>query len=175
MLCCFSFARVSATGRSELRDAPITLWLKGGVFLAFCAVVVDIVNYWHPITRHKTSFVYLLLSMAMLYSLIHDAYSCNENEDRLYSGGILRDLRPNTGLGWRFVWILMSLVSIISLPVVKSFLEVVDGPFFFWGCCIFYFFIAVVPLPPGRSAIRKLLDRLQASFRRPVSAPVQNR
>ena len=87
--------------------------------------------------------------------------------DQLYQGKVAKpaELMPYVmeKPGWRIAYILILLLDVRLLwvlPPSKSYLipEVIARTFLWVGMVIFYYFIAVDPLPPGISKVRKFVE-----------------
>jgi len=140
---------------------------KIGVILVSVSMIVNATNYLSQFLYIKTSILTVCFDGGMLLLMVGRSLDIARAEDQLWSGRRTKpaELMKYIGL-WpcRLLWIMFLSMDVwwfwFRFPLFRyQLLEFADGTFFTLGSAIFYYFIAVDPLPPGRSKIRALIEK----------------
>lgn len=150
---------------------------KIGIAISTLDLIVETLNYFYKFLHFSTTVFGLVILTLCLLTMIHRSIVCSKAEDHLWSGRLTRpaELLPySESILWRILWVALFLIDIFCafLGMHKYhhiFLEVVSQCFFSLGLIIFYYFIAVNPLPPGMSKLRKWINNFSQ-----VLTPVKN-
>lgn len=144
-----------------------------GISLVAISIMIDMANFFHQIFQHRTSLFEVIIDSLLLLSAMHRSFLCTKAQDQLYSNNDakLAELIPLTAkIGWRLLFVAASVIDALNIvtaylaPHRESlwFLDVVGTKFFFsLGLMIFYYFIIVDPLPPGKSKVRQWIEVLR--------------
>jgi hypothetical protein len=145
---------------------------KIGIALAAVDIGVQLLNYLHQFLRHKTPLSLMLLQLIILVDFYRRTFFLTKAEEHLGSGIKPRELMAFTvgwfNVWWRLLWLGMLLwdtVFLIVLPPRRGpywFADLVSTIFFSFGMSIFYYFVAVDPLPPGKSKVRVWMEHMRA-------------
>jgi hypothetical protein len=146
---------------------------KIGIALMAITMMLDVINYFHQIFGTRTSLILLISDGFLFLVLVYQSAHCTEAEGHFWSS---RNSKPailiqyvDMGL-WRLVPAFLLAIdaprAVFVLIVSRNryrFLECVWNLSFLLGMTIFYYFIIVDPLPPGKSRIRILLEKFSAT------------
>jgi hypothetical protein len=155
-----SHALQKATGLTNYFIANI------GVALMAISCMFSIANYFHQIFAEKTNVVDAVVSSAVLFITVRFSYYCTQAHDQLVTGS---NVKPTELMDLIIVW---PCRFILVLCVIGDILlsALLYKPGFQWifsrvskisyplGLAIFLYFIAVDPLPPGKSRVREWLE-----------------
>jgi hypothetical protein len=151
---------------------------KIGIAIASTDLAVQLLNYLHQFLRTKTSLTLVLLEIILAIDFYGRTHQLTKAEELLWSGSEVMPhwvtrfrVRP-----WRLLWLgifTMDIVWVGSIWPLRGpywVPELVSKIFFSFGLVIFYYFIAVDPLPPGKSKVRAWVDNLRQGRLTPVRA-----
>ena len=151
---------------------------KIGVALTAVSVMLDVINYFFPFLAFKTSAILLCVSGLMFMIMVGQSICLAKAEDRLWSGDGVKpaELMPYVRSGtWRVFLVHLFVLNILWFwtgpPFHYWLCEFAERIFFPLGLVVFYYFVAVDPLPPGKSKIRSLIEKL-GTIKTPV--PVES-
>lgn len=140
-------------------------------FTAIC-VIADVINYYYRFLPEPSSLFLVVISLLILLSCIHRSIACQHGEDK-----VGENVKPASVLYyterpfWRVIWTGLAVMdtgfAFRHSPFVLSWLQL--GAFSF-GCALFYNFIIVNPLPPGKNKVKEWLSNFG---RQPQLAPVR--
>lgn len=135
---------------------------KMGVGITSLSLTVDIVNFLHQFLPYKTPTSGLVLDGLCFLNMISNSIDCTKAEDRL------DDIKPSFLFRYRnrynrFLWWGFLIFDSIRFYFSHqyNFLNFARTEFFSVGLLIFYYFIAVDPLPPGKSKIREWIESFE--------------
>ena len=155
---------------------------KIGVACSAFNIIVATMNHFYQLLSYTTSAAILWIFGIVLCTLVRDSFNCSKAEEQLWSG---RNAKParllqyiSRGKFWRLLWISLFILDVDrlwhTLPRARYWLpEIVAQTFFSLGFALFYYFIAVDPLPPGKSKVREWLENF-GLFQKPVPVPTEN-
>ena len=155
------------TGRTNFFLAKTALCLAGLDILA------NIGNYWLHFLARETNIVQLVLGITVITFLFKDMYLCDRDEDNaidssnrattfhyLYKSQVVRLMFVFTAF-----WLLPLGVGEL-LTGKAAFTFRLLSFLYMYAITAFFYFIAVDPLPPGKSKIREWAESFVAGFRR---------
>lgn len=137
-----------------------------GVALTAISVIADAINYFHQFLPGKTILFSVAVDGMILLSCFLRSVACQRGEESIGESTKPSELLlyMQTGL-WRLVWVVFLVVDLFTTathvfgakhqPFMGTFLQQV---MFSLGLSLFYYFIAVDPLPPGTSKVREWLS-----------------
>jgi hypothetical protein len=136
---------------------------KVGVGISALTLFADITNYFHQFLSDKSSLSYVMLLLFILYTLVYRSLACAKAEDYLWSGKVLK---PSEILIFknrfvRLLWLVFLTCDVCLLPYrlhKYPLIDIFDKSGFSIGLFIFYYFIAVDPLPPGTSKVKEFFS-----------------
>jgi len=136
---------------------------KVGVGISSYALVIDLVNYVYQFFPEKGSIfsagIEVICFADMIVRSIHCA-KADKNLDNIKPAFLFTYTRSNfCRLLWAG-WFLFDVGTLFleKLPVHYQTLYISRRVLFSLGLAIFYYFIAVNPLPPGKSKVREWID-----------------
>lgn len=140
---------------------------KIGTGISAMSVLLDVVNYFTPVLNRKTGILSLLIAPVLLAAMVLRSVVCQKADDALWSGSSVKPselIEYMDGYGWRLFWIVLLFVDLfaelLQPPRAHMILEYVNGVGFSMGISMFFYFIAVSPLPPGQSKLRQWVNIL---------------
>jgi hypothetical protein len=144
-----------------------------GVALTAICIIASVINYFYQFLPEKSSFLLVVLGGLILISCVSRSIACQKGEDSIGDNVkpahvLFYQERPL----WRVVWVGFAIMDFcFSFMHHPWILALIQTWFFSLGCALFYNFIIVNPLPPGKNKVKEWLN----SFgRQPVPVPVQN-
>lgn len=148
------------------RNFGISNYFVAKIGIAFAGVdgLLDIANYFHRILAFKSSIVLLFLVCPYTFLLIWRSKSLTDAETRMLSERDQRTLDPllQSSVVLRVMFVGGLVPLLLQLPFIKvgnyPALDVFDHISFPFGLALYYCFVAVDPLPPGKSRVRQWLD-----------------
>jgi hypothetical protein len=149
---------------------------KQGRFITFCSGVFNLADYFLKLSADRPSIINAALTAFVIVLLAHDGKLCDEADRHVQSGadtlpkGIAASIRY--GLFWRLLWISFTARYTVKLIWVTEHRLAVFTENVLWclGVVIFFYFVAVVPLPPGKSKVREWIESFQRGKLSPVRA-----
>jgi hypothetical protein len=150
---------------------------KLGVFVAGSSLLVDIVNHFLKFLQTHTPLWVVVLNMFLFLVMVLNSLDLTKADETIGDGVLPRHLQPYVTQGptWRLVVMSVTLVSAGLFAWDYFFgryrffmLEFMHAVWFPAGMTVFYYFVAVLPLPPGKSKVRRWLENLRRT-RVPVS------
>lgn len=138
---------------------------KIGIALASLALSMGILDYFIPFLHsHTTKFSFFIKGLCII-DMIWRSFLCSKAEEAMYESDVKPAflLRLSGNTFWRLCWIGFLAIDLAYFPGSwkKNHLpDIVDENFFSLGLAIFYYFIAVNPLPPGKSKVREWINGL---------------
>jgi uncharacterized integral membrane protein len=146
---------------------------KVGVGLAAIEVMADCFNHFHQFLFVKTTGLGVFIDFILFVYLVWRSFLCTRAEDFAQSSSSnvkLVELLPYEDFQWRLVWtasflftVLLSLFLLCDNQSFKLVDAAVDSMFPL-GIMMFYYFIAVNPLPPGTNKIGEWVKGLRRSL-----------
>ena len=160
-----SHALQRATGLTNYFIAKLGLAFTG------VAIVIDILNYLHKFLSKDTPMALMVLDVIILLEIYLRTWLLTKAEEQLWIDSttkprmLLFDVKRPPW--WRITWIIgfifVSILCAIKPPEGPyRFLEWVAGPVFPFGLVIFYYFVAVDPLPPGKNKVREWIESFRS-------------
>lgn len=141
---------------------------KLGLAMSATDVVVEAINYFHPFLHSKTKWWLLVLYTMLLVEFYLRTLFLTKAEEHLWSGSCTKpqELKNLCIWWWRVTWLFwlgldLSVYTFSHLRGPYWFLEFVCQTWFSGGLVIFYYFVAVDPLPPGKSWLRKWIENFR--------------
>lgn len=146
---------------------------KIGVFLAASSLLVDIANHYLKFLLAETPLWLAIAFSVMMLSMFLRTMMLSQAED-----SIGNDTKPRALLfyakekaGWRMIYVSLACVDMTMFAAGLSrghyrfaVLEWFDKAFFV-GITIFYYFVAVDPLPPGKSKVKAWLEKFRVALK----------
>jgi hypothetical protein len=138
-----------------------------GTVCAAVAMVLAITDYFVHIFSRQISLFFVVIYAILIIGMVWRSLQCMRAQESLLSGKTTRPAELMHYVmekpGWRFSNILIFLLEVQMLWVVppsRSYLvfEVIARTFLWLGLAVFYYFIAIDPMPPGTSKARKLVE-----------------
>jgi hypothetical protein len=139
-----------------------------GVGFSSLAIILDIFNYFYPFLLHKTPLFGLIMDILIVFMMIKDSiFLIKANE---HVGSNVKPAEIYRALIWGsflrpfwFGFLILDIISFISfISLFHKYKFAVPSFFgdvgFSLGLTIFYYFVAVEPLPPGKSKIREWIE-----------------
>ena len=169
------------TGRTNFFLAKI------GVFVTAFSTLVETINYFTNFLWFKTTLGFLLILLLLNLFLISDAIRCDEAENKSLTSEERTDFfRGRADRFNRILWLLFSLyywtiwfpMNIVAHPKHVDVLHIgmnAAANVFSPGLAIFYYFICVVPLPPGKSRVKEWLEKFRLAFNKPQLAEIPSK
>lgn len=145
------------------------------------SLMLRVVNYFHQIFRLPTDTFDAFLSSFLLLNTLSQSFLCIKAQEHLLGNAetkpaALRSYQKKGISQLRIFWIILLAITLLSAPTaVGGPLWILDGMRYVFlplGAVIFYCFIAVDPLPPGKSKVRQWVEKL-AGAGRLVPAPAE--
>lgn len=141
---------------------------KVGVGISVFGILPEIVDYFHPFLRSRTSTVLLCLDLVVLVRAVDRSLACSRADEHLWTHAAVKPmelLQYTQSSFWRLMWVTFAVLDIThtSIRTAISHLSIADimaNTFFSGGLTIFYYFIAVDPLPPGTNKLREWFHNL---------------
>jgi hypothetical protein len=123
---------------------------KFGRFLCFVWLALKIINRFRRFMAMPTYGMDLFMAIIVAPLMAWEGSLCDRAEHSLYNSDALdiHRLLQFSGRPWRLLWLVMFALD----AAVRA-----SGMLFSFGCLLFFYFITVIPLPPGRSKIREWL------------------
>lgn len=162
------------------RNIGLTCYFIARIGVAFTAisVIADVINYYHQFLPNKSIMANVVIGGLIMVSCFLRSLACQKAEDSIGSNTKPAALLLYTQGGfWRLIWLgflcldlattAVSVFGAHHTPLIATFEQHV---FFSLGLSLFYYFIAVDPLPPGTSKVREWFDNLG---RQPVPVTVR--
>lgn len=171
----FSHKFQRLTGRTNFFLAKLS------VALVMLSVAVELVNYWIPILSRKSTLFNVATNGIIAIWLVMCAYQCDEADNQLFSS---EKAKYDFLAFWvdpsilRIMWLCLSWVALIIYtptlfaPKVSIIFDIIDFSYAHGGA-LFYYFLSVDPLPPGKSKIREWVEAFAAGFKRLVPARLE--
>jgi hypothetical protein len=140
-----------------------------GTGCAAIGMMLRIANYFHRMFDEPTTLFDTVIYGAMMFVAISTSLNCTRAQDDFLSGKITKpaELQMYYSLGnfvrlpFAALFLLQSFTLCLRLPQNPYWLLNIAGRTFpTLGFTTFFYFIVVDPLPPGRSKVRQLLERL---------------
>lgn len=164
------------TGRTNYFIAKI------GLIIATFTVTLDVMNYFHPVTSHKVSLPLTILGAIILLSIPFDAMALDKADEhsQLSKEKVgFRRLTNRSTFIIRFLWLYFSTFDTIRAvatfkPTLMGFVETAYIVCMSYGFLIFYYFIAVEPLPPQKSKVRQWAEKFSFGLLSPAPAEAKN-
>jgi hypothetical protein len=153
------------TGRTNFFIAKV------GTMITGMSVLVSLINYWIPLSKLPTSFFHWVPSLFLLWVMAKESKNCAENEKRLYSDRALRQMMPKNSVWIRMAALYFTILLGVFMVRYHSFFEILRYSTGI-GVSVFFYFIAVTPLPPGHNKIGEFVKKLASRFRKPVPVSV---
>jgi hypothetical protein len=170
----FSHATQRAIGITNYFIAKI------GIAFASVDIGVSLLNYLHQFLRQKTPLVLVFLQIILLVSFYMRTFSLTKADEQLLSGSGTkpREFMVLSWIGWRLVWLSIFASDMADLTIrpphgpywLPQFVSVI---FFSFGLSVFYYFVAVDPLPPGKNRVRVWIECLRL-YGKLAPAPAEN-
>ncbi|MBI2063323.1 MAG: hypothetical protein HYT61_03775 [Candidatus Yanofskybacteria bacterium] len=160
----------------KLTGLTCYFFAKMGIFLAIFGTFVRVINYFLPFLTVKSNMFDIAILIFSVLIFGPSIQKCNKAEENLFSSEVVKLERNNF---WFRIYCLSWVVfEIIFLPLYiyetrYLILEVVARVGFFIGLSIYNYFVVVVPLPPGKSKVRKWVEGLFAPQPRLEPIPVK--
>jgi len=166
------------TGRTNFFIAKI------GLGIATISILVEIANYFSKFLVHKTNLFDVAFGGLVVLALTVDVYLCNKaEEDTVTPERFMPMIRMGPLMDNLLVRVLAVTTSILVItlrlvniwPEMKYPLLEVLYRLYGLGFTIFLYFIAVDPLPPGKSKVREWLEGFKFAFGlKPATIPVKD-
>jgi len=148
------------TGRTNYFLAKI------GVIMSFFSILTEIFNYFQPILRYPTSLFSVVIDCLVVTNCVARVWDCDKMEEANGTSDTQIKSRWDNPT-WRLIWLIFTawdLYGTIGLINTHSHipflpLELVSQSFAI-DLAVFYYFVAVHPLPPGKSKVRQWVESL---------------
>lgn len=140
---------------------------KIGLGIACLSLGYEILNYFHQFLFDKTPLWDMIVASFVLCDMVFRSLLLSRFEDSQ------SDVKPNflmweinRGYKWRIACLGVSILLFFTFMVglgnkPNPLREFIAYNVFPVGCAIFWYFILVDPMPPGKSRIREWLDNLR--------------
>jgi len=149
---------------------------KAGLFVLFLSAVFHVVDYWWNLFPDvEAHVVTLFLGLIFVpFFIVPRLAEIQMNEERLYKGLPLYQINQTSAdIFFRLLWTYLSCLDVFEIFVRRTSIGyLVLVHFLAFGFWLFHYFAAVILLPPGKSKVGKLVEKIKASFRKPTSVPV---
>jgi len=150
---------------------------KIGVALVVLNMVVWLLNYLHRFLIEPTSTGTLFFVGPIVFFAIWRSLALAKAEERLLSDTPAIDRMLMSSLALRLVWMFFLAQEglIFGLSVKRMHhivLEIFGGLGWSFGMVIFSYFVAVHPMPPGKSRLREFVDSI--GLRKAIPVPAEN-
>lgn len=163
----FLFAQATKFAHAVQRLTGLTTYFiaKLGVGVVAISIIIDILNYFYQFLTFKTYGWAAAVNLIGVVLVISWSRTLQKAEDCL--GDAIKPAELGTlmvrGALWRKIYLFVFVMALIGYCVHPGkfvVLQFWDSPGFPLGMLIFTYFLAVDPLPPGRSKVREWLESL---------------
>ena len=139
-------------------------------------------NFWFPLTARREQIMTTIIWFILTFVYSSVAVSAQQKEDHfLESGKLLFNPSFISGSSWiRLFWLIPVLFDIfyfyiqIHIPRGYLFFKIIDNSFGLEWLCYSYF-MAVTPMPPGKSKIKEWLESFATGFKKLTPIPTTNK
>lgn len=160
--CCtrFSHALQRTTGLTCYFVAKI------GIGLVALNMIVEILDYYLKFLVAHTQLFGVIMNAIILVIMVARTAELAKAEENIGNKTKPRQLlRYIFPWWWRIFWLTFFIWDSLATVFIQRrshhhFLDFVDTLFFSMGLVIFYYFVAVDPLPPGTSKVKKFINSL---------------
>jgi hypothetical protein len=155
----------TALSRNLQRQVGLTNYFvaKIGIGLMATSVLIDTGNTFSHVLPRIVSPLMLWINIPFLAILVWRSYACSWAETDISETPAQHPMLVST-IWDRLTWITWSVLDVCIFAFGKRHqwpvLEFADDTFFCLGSAVFYCFVAVRPLPPTKSRLRKWLETL---------------
>lgn len=150
---------------------------KFGVALTFMCVLIHIFNYYKQVLSVKSSLFGVIVDFVFVFYLTKALVALEEEDRRCQQSGevktkdrFLLALFFTSSLG-RLLWSTLGILDLLRFyytefgPQVVLSMEIVNNLYCI-SIAVTSYFIAVEPLPPGKSKVREFLDSFVSGFKK---------
>ena len=135
-------------------------------------VAIDLSNYFNQFLDYRTSLFLVTADVCWLAVLVYRSFICTKAEEQTYSGARTKINEILTYDSWWLrLYFLVFFALFVPIDILNTltaklhFLQFLRGFPFGTGLVIFYYFIAVDPLPPGQSKVKEFIKSLFKSLK----------
>lgn len=153
---------------------------KIGIACVGSSLVVDLINRFYRILTYTTPWFIVILDGIMVVALGIQSIVLSQAEQSIQNGETIKSRwiwRYVHNSRWRVLWLAFAAFD-LSLSVVlftegATMIQAYHSFGFSFGTAVFYYFVAVDPLPRGKSRVRAWLEKL-TSIRKAVPVHVDS-
>jgi hypothetical protein len=165
----FLIAKATSAAHRFQRLTGLTTYFiaRIGVAISALSIIVEMLNYLYPFLSGKTSMGAMIIGFLCLLLAIQYSIVLGKAEESVGSNVKPAILLPfiTRSYVWRIFWLwglAFDLVVFFAHHSRFVVLEFLWGPGYPLGLVIFFYFVKVDPLPPGKSKVREWIEGFTA-------------